>query len=371
MTATQAQTGLFTFASAVCLHSLILFYSFAASTSASPCLSVVTATPWTASSQTLMWLTCNHCWALPTQSAPCLVKWQQMSTKRHVFWFVCFVFAASGSPETVKVLTSPTSKTTASPTILVRSSTNNHQMSEQQSLSRPGNSLLRSALTGKTSYLLNKQQQQQQQSKQQSFTAILPPPPSYKVAMEQHASNNNKMEESKVEEILMLAKKRTLESQSGTSGGTVQITNGGGGFSTVFSNNNGPDGSNRYTVNICKQKVCLHILLFCRLVINTANLLSTAASQLKLTPPGLGSLVPVSSAATAGDSNNNIKNNIPPPPSVISFVVDVGNNNNSNNNSSANSTTSASATMDDGYTGGSAADCLLLTSPSTSPPKLC
>ena len=77
-----------------------------------------------------------------------------------------------------------------------------------------------------------------------------------------------------------------------------------------------------------------------RLVINTANLLSTAASQLKLTPPNLGSLVPVSSA---GDSNNNVKNNIPPPPSVISFVVDVGNNNNNNSVTASN--------LDDSYIG--------------------
>ena len=139
---------------------------------------------------------------------------------------------------------------------------------------KPGNSLLRNALTGKTSYLMTKQQK---------------PLPTFRPG-----SESSKIGEQKVEEILLLAKKRTLESSALPSQPTVTTTTSSGPFGTTE-----------------------------KLVINTANLLNTAASQLNLAPPNLSSLVPIKS----NDTNNNIKS-IQAPPSVISLVVDVGNNNN-------------------------------------------
>ena len=147
----------------------------------------------------------------------------------------------------------------------------------------PGNSLLRSALTGKTSYLMTKSK---------------PSLPTFKPG-----SESSQIGEQKVEEILLLAKKRTLENPGlpspGLSMTPIQATPVTP-VSTVFTNAGD------------------------KLVIN--NLLNTAASQLNLAPPNLSSLVPV---RTAGDTNNNIKS-IQAPPSVISLVVDVGNNNNNN-----------------------------------------
>lgn len=145
---------------------------------------------------------------------------------------------------------------------------------------KPGNSLLRSALTGKTSYLMTKQQKLQQNQL-----------PTFRPG-----SESSKIGEQKVEEILLLAKKRTLENSLPTS--------------SIFTSSGD------------------------KLVINTANLLNTAASQLNLAPPSLSTLVPVRTTASiqqnsGGDNNNNIKTIPPPPASVISLVVDVGNNNSS------------------------------------------
>ena len=146
---------------------------------------------------------------------------------------------------------------------------------------KPGNSLLRNALTGKTSYLMTKQQANLNKPNLPTFRP---------------GSESSKIGEQKVEEILLLAKKRTLETTP------IQSTN-----STHF----GQVGATE------------------KLVINTANLLNTAASQLNLAPPNLSSLVPIKS----NDTNNNIKSiGSGPPPNVISLVVDVGNNNNNNNN---------------------------------------
>lgn len=146
-------------------------------------------------------------------------------------------------------------------------------------LPKPGNSLLRSALTGKTSYLMTKSK---------------PSLPTFKPG-----SESSQIGEQKVEEILLLAKKRSLENPglSMTPVQTVPTSVA----SAVFTNAGD------------------------KLVIN--NLLNTAASQLNLAPPNLSSLVPV----RTGDTNNNIKS-IQAPQSVISLVVDVGNNNNNNNN---------------------------------------
>lgn len=151
---------------------------------------------------------------------------------------------------------------------------------------KPGNSLLRSALTGKTSYLMSKQQLQNQQSR-----GVITQLPTFKPGLE-----SSKIGEQKVEEILLLAKKRSLENNNNNGGGGLTIT----ATSNLFQHSD-------------------------KLVINTANLLNTAASQLNLAPPSLSSLVPV---RNHGDSNNNIKTIPPPPASVISLVVDVGNNNN-------------------------------------------
>ena len=140
---------------------------------------------------------------------------------------------------------------------------------------KPGNSLLRNALTGKTSYLMTKQNK---------------PLPTFRPG-----SESSKIGEQKVEEILLLAKKRTLESSPTNLPSQP----------TVTTTSSGPFGTTE------------------KLVINTANLLNTAASQLNLAPPNLSSLVPIKS----NDTNNNIKS-IQAPPSVISLVVDVGNNNN-------------------------------------------
>lgn len=157
----------------------------------------------------------------------------------------------------------------------------NHQETMQPT--KPGNSLLRSALTGKTSYLMTKQQKQQQNQQLPTFRP---------------GSESSKIGEQKVEEILLLAKKRTLENLPTSSQSSIFTSSGD------------------------------------KLVINTANLLNTAASQLNLAPPSLSSLVPVRTTASiqnssSGDSNNNIKTIPPPPASVISLVVDVGNNNSS------------------------------------------
>ena len=129
----------------------------------------------------------------------------------------------------------------------------------------------------KTSYLMTKQQ----------ATSNNKPLPTFRPG-----SESSKIGEQKVEEILLLAKKRTLETSSSS------LPN-----STPFTTE--------------------------KLVINTANLLNTAATQLNLAPPNLSSLVPIKS----NDTNNNIKSIPGPPPNVISLVVDVGNNNNNNNNS--------------------------------------
>ena len=152
-------------------------------------------------------------------------------------------------------------------------------------LSKPGNSLLRNALTGKTSYLMTKQQ-----------ANLNKPLPTFRPG-----SESSKIGEQKVEEILLLAKKRTLETSTTTNS---TIPNSHHSFGQV----GGPKTD--------------------KLVINTANLLNTAASQLNLAPPNLSSLVPIKS----NDTNNNIKSiGSGPPPNVISLVVDVGNNNNNNN----------------------------------------
>ena len=158
--------------------------------------------------------------------------------------------------------------TKPTPVHLVKSDTTPHLIPP----TKPGNSLLRNALTGKTSYLMTKQQK---------------PLPTFRPG-----SESSKIGEQKVEEILLLAKKRTLETSTLPS--TPTVTTSSGPFGTTE-----------------------------KLVINTANLLNTAASQLNLAPPNLSSLVPIKS----NDTNNNIKS-IQAPPSVISLVVDVGNNNN-------------------------------------------
>ncbi len=179
---------------------------------------------------------------------------------------------------------------------------------------KPGNSLLRSALTGKTSYLMTKQLKQQQQPSGGTTTVTLP--------TFRPGSESSKIGEQKVEEILLLAKKRTLESNNNSANlptfssappaMTVVTTVSAASNSSIFSNAGD------------------------KLVINTANLLNTAASQLNLAPPSLSTLVPVRNGAGAGDNNNNIKTIPPPPASVISLVVDVGNNNSNNNNNNLN-----------------------------------
>lgn len=162
--------------------------------------------------------------------------------------------------------------------------TKDTKANNNQELPKPGNSLLRSALTGKTSYLMTKQKQQ---------------------ATFRPGSESSKIGEQKVEEILLLAKKRTLENSN------VSIP--------------------QYPVTTSSTT---NIQFSDKLVINTANLLNTAATQLNLAPPSLSSLVPIKNSSS-GDTNNNIKS-IPPPASVISLVVDVGNNNSVTTNANLN-----------------------------------
>ena len=226
-------------------------------------------------------------------------------------------------------------------------------------LSKPGNSLLRSALTGKTSYLLTKQQNQQQSKQRQSCatTQLLHSNQSVSTVTLptfRPGSESSKVGEQKVEEILLLAKKRTLENNpSCSSGSSSGSSNSSHLFATssvavtslslsnpvqVQTKNGTSSGAGNSLFSSTKEK----------LVINTANLLNTAASQLNLAPPSLSTLLPVQRAnstgiassnssacpnSSGGDSNNNVKNitGSQVPPNVISLVVDVGKNNVNNN----------------------------------------
>jgi len=229
-------------------------------------------------------------------------------------------------------------------------------------LSKPGNSLLRSALTGKTSYLMTKQQNQQlskqliQQNQQPlsavaTTTAQLLGPHNQTVSTVtlptfRPGSESSKIGEQKVEEILLLAKKRTLENSSIPHSANNSVSN------QLFTTTMAQTVTSLSTPVKVETTVSGCNSIFStsgdKLVINTANLLNTAASQLNLAPPSLSSLMPVQrlspngggnsgsshggNNSSSGDNNNNIKTITQAPPSVISLVVDVGNNNGSNSN---------------------------------------
>ena len=229
-------------------------------------------------------------------------------------------------------------------------------------LSKPGNSLLRSALTGKTSYLMTKQQNQQlskqliQQNQQPlsavaTTTAQLLGPHNQTVSTVtlptfRPGSESSKIGEQKVEEILLLAKKRTLENSSIPHSANNSVSN------QLFTTTVAQTVTSLSSPVKVETPVSGSNSIFStsgdKLVINTANLLNTAASQLNLAPPSLSSLMPVQrlspngggnsrsshggNNSSSGDNNNNIKTITQAPPSVISLVVDVGNNNGSNSN---------------------------------------
>ena len=230
-------------------------------------------------------------------------------------------------------------------------------------LSKPGNSLLRSALTGKTSYLMTKQQNQQlskqliQQNQQPlsavaTTTAQLLGPHNQTVSTVtlptfRPGSESSKIGEQKVEEILLLAKKRTLENSSiiphsANNSVSNQL------FTTTVAQTVTSLSSPVKVETTVSGSNSIFSTSGDKLIINTANLLNTAASQLNLAPPSLSSLMPVQrlspngggnsgsshggNNSSSGDNNNNIKTITQAPPSVISLVVDVGNNNGSNSN---------------------------------------
>jgi len=231
-------------------------------------------------------------------------------------------------------------------------------------LSKPGNSLLRSALTGKTSYLMTKQQNQQQ-SKQRlpSATAQLlhsnQTVSTVTLPTFRPGSESSKIGEQKVEEILLLAKKRTLEnsSTSCSSASTSSSSSSSHLFATssVAVTSLSLSSPVQVQTNSSTSSAGPGNSIFSttgdKLVINTANLLNTAASQLNLAPPSLSTLLPVQrtspkgvassinsgQASSGGDSNNNVKSitGSTAPTNVISLVVDVGNNN-VNNTSNLN-----------------------------------
>jgi hypothetical protein len=229
-------------------------------------------------------------------------------------------------------------------------------------LSKPGNSLLRSALTGKTSYLMTKQQNQQlskqliQQNQQPvsavaTTTAQLLGPHNQTVSTVtlptfRPGSESSKIGEQKVEEILLLAKKRTLENSSIPHSANNSVSNQL--FTTTVAQTVTSLSSPVQLETTVSGSNSIFSTSGDKLVINTANLLNTAASQLNLAPPSLSSLMPVQrlspngggnsgsshggNNSSSGDNNNNIKTITQAPPSVISLVVDVGNNNGSNSN---------------------------------------